>query len=207
MRRLLVVVVALFSCISDRSDASPVPCDATGINFCPTIALSVTDAVTGKSLLSSFPDEIWIVNQFEPLKFEIVTTFQPVATRIIGIPPATGIIGIFGDPPLPGAPAYSFQPGSPSFIQTTDVSNQLTNNGENFFFSGYFTASGFGKIDSTVIDNAGNDWTLGSFANPGSIIDVLPNAPEPSTWAMLLIGFAGIGAMTYRRRKSVMLAA
>jgi hypothetical protein len=31
--------------------------------------------------------------------------------------------------------------------------------------------------------------------------------PEPSTWAMLLIGFAGIGALAYRRRKSVMLAA
>ena len=25
--------------------------------------------------------------------------------------------------------------------------------------------------------------------------------PEPSTWAMLILGFAGIGAMTYRRRK------
>jgi hypothetical protein len=27
--------------------------------------------------------------------------------------------------------------------------------------------------------------------------------PEPSTWAMLLLGFAGIGAMTYRRRKAI----
>jgi hypothetical protein len=25
--------------------------------------------------------------------------------------------------------------------------------------------------------------------------------PEPSTWAMMILGFAGIGAMTYRRRK------
>jgi hypothetical protein len=30
--------------------------------------------------------------------------------------------------------------------------------------------------------------------------------PEPSTWAMMILGFAGIGAMTYRRRKSVALA-
>ena len=28
--------------------------------------------------------------------------------------------------------------------------------------------------------------------------------PEPSTWAMLLIGFAGVGFMTYRRRLQVM---
>jgi hypothetical protein len=31
--------------------------------------------------------------------------------------------------------------------------------------------------------------------------------PEPSTWAMMILGFAGIGAMAYRRRKSAMLAA
>jgi hypothetical protein len=31
--------------------------------------------------------------------------------------------------------------------------------------------------------------------------------PEPSTWAMMILGFFGIGAMTYRRRKSVAIAA
>jgi PEP-CTERM motif len=31
--------------------------------------------------------------------------------------------------------------------------------------------------------------------------------PEPSTWAMMILGFVGIGAMTYRRRKSAMIAA
>jgi probable HAF family extracellular repeat protein len=36
--------------------------------------------------------------------------------------------------------------------------------------------------------------------------DIASAIPEPSTWAMLLIGFAGIGLMTYRRRKSAMLA-
>jgi hypothetical protein len=34
-----------------------------------------------------------------------------------------------------------------------------------------------------------------------------PNVPEPSTWAMMILGFCGIGAMTYRRRKSAILAA
>jgi hypothetical protein len=42
---------------------------------------------------------------------------------------------------------------------------------------------------------------------PVSYLYLPPAVPEPSAWAMLLIGFAGIGAMTYRRRKSVMLAA
>jgi hypothetical protein len=30
--------------------------------------------------------------------------------------------------------------------------------------------------------------------------------PEPSTWAMMILGFAGIGFMTYRRRKVAALA-
>lgn len=28
------------------------------------------------------------------------------------------------------------------------------------------------------------------------------SVPEPSTWAMMILGFAGIGAMTYRRRRA-----
>jgi hypothetical protein len=39
-----------------------------------------------------------------------------------------------------------------------------------------------------------------SFSLSGSV-------PEPTTWAMMLLGFVGIGAMTYRRRKSSTIAA
>src|SRR6266852_6309412 len=31
--------------------------------------------------------------------------------------------------------------------------------------------------------------------------------PEVSTWAMMILGFAGLGFMTYRRRKSATIAA
>ena len=31
--------------------------------------------------------------------------------------------------------------------------------------------------------------------------------PEPSTWGMMILGFAGIGFMTYRRRSSAAVAA
>ncbi|QND75279.1 PEP-CTERM sorting domain-containing protein [Tardiphaga robiniae] len=30
---------------------------------------------------------------------------------------------------------------------------------------------------------------------------ITPAVPEPSTWAMMILGFAAMGAMTYRRRK------
>ncbi|HEY4807529.1 MAG TPA: PEPxxWA-CTERM sorting domain-containing protein [Roseiarcus sp.] len=29
-----------------------------------------------------------------------------------------------------------------------------------------------------------------------------PAVPEPSTWAMLLLGFAGLGALAYRRNRN-----
>jgi hypothetical protein len=33
------------------------------------------------------------------------------------------------------------------------------------------------------------------------------SVPEPSTWAMMILGFAGVGFMAYRRRKTAALAA
>jgi PEP-CTERM motif len=37
-------------------------------------------------------------------------------------------------------------------------------------------------------------------------VSLTASIPEPSTWAMMILGFAGIAAMTYRRRKRAMLA-
>jgi hypothetical protein len=39
------------------------------------------------------------------------------------------------------------------------------------------------------------------------MITAVAAVPEPATWAMMLLGFAGIGAMTYGRRRSAMLTA
>ena len=39
-------------------------------------------------------------------------------------------------------------------------------------------------------------------------VSFAPSVPEPSTWAMMLLGFAGLGFMTYRRKsKTALLAA
>lgn len=34
-----------------------------------------------------------------------------------------------------------------------------------------------------------------------NVLLATPAVPEPSTWAMMILGFAGVGYMTYRRRK------
>jgi hypothetical protein len=36
---------------------------------------------------------------------------------------------------------------------------------------------------------------------------VAPAVPEPSTWAMMILGFAGVGYMAYRRRRTAAPAA
>jgi hypothetical protein len=36
-------------------------------------------------------------------------------------------------------------------------------------------------------------------------LTLAPAIPEPSTWAMMILGFFGIGFMTYRQRKNMAL--
>jgi hypothetical protein len=47
-----------------------------------------------------------------------------------------------------------------------------------------------------------------SGAPPFALIDsVALNAPEPSTWAMMLLGFAGLGYAGFRRRRNAISVA
>ena len=47
-----------------------------------------------------------------------------------------------------------------------------------------------------------NSNTGGSTGNVGATLEsTVAPVPEPSTWAMMILGFAGIGFMTYRQRK------
>ena len=41
----------------------------------------------------------------------------------------------------------------------------------------------------------------GPFANTGFVGGVAP-VPEPSTWAMMILGFIGVGFVAFRRRSS-----
>ena len=45
------------------------------------------------------------------------------------------------------------------------------------------------------------------FLPPGTNFILTAAVPEPSTWAMMILGFAGVGFMAYRRRNSAMRAA
>jgi hypothetical protein len=88
----------------------------------------------------------------------------------------------------------------------------------NFYFNNFSTGTPGGSFYDCGV--AGY-----CMIGPGQVGNVTPNenpadpyaslttfsvtaaVPEPSTWATMILGFVGIGAMTYRRRKTAALSA
>jgi len=77
----------------------------------------------------------------------------------------------------------------------------------------------FGAIDSVVISGSQTvsasivggilevNWQGQTFAADDTVvINFASPVPEPSTWAMMILGFAGVGFMAYRRRSKPALA-
>lgn len=81
---------------------------------------------------------------------------------------------------------------------TFDFGNPLTAGDHSANLQIFSSASLFQDPLAFFIDSNGNTF---------SIEAVAPAVPEPSTWAMMILGFGGIGFMTYRRRSRPMLAA
>jgi PEP-CTERM motif len=66
------------------------------------------------------------------------------------------------------------------------------------------------QLNNIIAANPGNEvFTIGAtFANAQGGPETITAAhigavPEPSTWAMMILGFVGVGFMTYRRRANV----
>jgi hypothetical protein len=90
------------------------------------------------------------------------------------------------------APTATNNPGPLSFT-ISDAANNLTlsslefavaNNGDHIFFA------------SDLANAAGVTGGVGALASA---------VPEPSTWAMMVLGFAGVGFMAYRRKSKPVL--
>jgi PEP-CTERM motif len=88
---------------------------------------------------------------------------------------------------------------------------------------GFFSASNgtetildFGKSFFNDTLNVGSGYFTGSLSDPTfvpgtysgangeslTITDVTAAVPEPSTWAMMILGFCGLGFMAYRRKQN-----
>jgi hypothetical protein len=94
----------------------------------------------------------------------------------------------------------------------TGANNLLFTDGNSFLQFNDSETLGHANFIYTPIPNSGfsgNDYVvsnLGGFA--GVTYSEVTAVPEPSTWAMMMLGFAGVGFIAYRRKnKPALLAA
>ena len=88
-----------------------------------------------------------------------------------------------------------------SWSFTSDVSglaSTLNEDDQQIYFLGFFNATSFGITDGTFGSFTGN--VTGAFASTGP---AMVATPEPSTWAMMLLGFVGLGYAGYRKTRTV----
>jgi hypothetical protein len=107
-------------------------------------------------------------------------------------------------------------------VFTTLISFDVNPAGEFFTLGGNFNGGGYGSLSVNLV-NPG--FGISSFGLIGNFAYTAPSpadpigtpggdppggaastVPEPSTWAMLLIGFAGLGYAGFRRRKGPIAA-
>jgi hypothetical protein len=103
-----------------------------------------------------------------------------------------------------GTTPFSFNPGS--IFDNAKTGTSGFQNSENLsFFSAVFSfnpnTSAIYTFDLTLKNVAGAELaSVDAVVNVGAV-------PEPSTWAMLILGFVGVGFMTYRRKNAMALNA
>ena len=109
------------------------------------------------------------------------TSFGPGGGRFANISLATGDdVEIVGNPDQHGQPVL-FVPHN--YVNDTPLSDTAPYNGESF--------STIGATPGTY------EWKWGTGPDQNFTLDVVP---EPSTWIMMLAGFAGLGFAAYRAR-------
>jgi PEP-CTERM motif len=129
----------------------------------------------------------------------------------------TGFVNV----PYPSvAPDITFTIGAMTFDITDPAAQIQYNNGQfnGFSFSQEFT---FQSVQYVLTDSGGS-LTVNSVADPGGqpfingyvnignsslsnespFVPQVAGVPEPSTWAMMILGFMGVGFMAYRRKQN-----
>jgi hypothetical protein len=100
------------------------------------------------------------------------------------------LVGIDASGAFVGAPVIIVPT---SYISGTSLSDTATYAGE--------TLSGLGVTPGTF------EWTWGTGTNQNFTLEISSAVPEPSTWAMMILGFAGLGFVAYRRKSKPALMA
>jgi hypothetical protein len=65
--------------------------------------------------------------------------------------------------------------------------------------NGFLLFSGLGAFTSVVLSSSQNSFEVDNIA---FYSEIAPGVPETSTWAMMILGFFGVGFMAYRRKSN-----
>ena len=118
-----------------------------------------------------------------------------------------GLAGVFVGPGIPSGPlpaqlsGTSFSSISPGLDQIFFIGDGLTGTGTGDTQE-FFVPTGATRLFLGIVDDGG------FFDNSGLItVDITQNAltaavPEPSTWAMMILGFSGVGFLAYRKKRN-----
>src|SRR5581483_7885794 len=94
-----------------------------------------------------------------------------------------------------------FYPGPP-YVDFGGISLSTTSSGD---FNLYYDANNPSGGGSWVLESVNNPVGYPDGQNPidfqvSLLSNSTPAVPEPATWAMMLLGFCGLGFMAYRRK-------
>lgn len=125
-------------------------------------------------------------------------------------------LGIMAD--VGGVPSGAFLDSS---LVTLDAGHPVQLSSLNWFISAGLTY----WLTAIATDGTTAAWNYGSNSSTNAYTDIggsvngpwisdyfntpearISSIPEPSTWAMMILGFCGLGFIAYRRRSSMMLA-
>lgn len=122
---------------------------------------------------------------------------------------SNGILYGFSGNDIP-APVYeemfTFDTATNSLLTDVTINSQFAIGDVTFAPDGYIYATNYSYALLRIDVNAGTvtNVGLGHIGDLGSIAAASSAVPEPSTWAMMLAGFAGLGFAGYRRAKGVL---
>jgi hypothetical protein len=117
----------------------------------------------------------------------------------------SGTFAVTGFSSYAGGDNFFFYPTQP-YVDFGGISFTTASGGD--FNLGLGGSGPFGYLFNASLLNPGGFAQANTLAGSTSLSEFTVTAvPEPSTWAMMILGFAGVGYMTYRRRNhSVALA-
>jgi hypothetical protein len=165
------------------------------------------------------PGAGWAVDKSQTVALRFSSGTATTITDITAYIGSVGSInfGIMAD--LAGAPSGSFLDSTVVSLSTSNPVILSSLNwsvvaGSTYWLAaiapdGNFAGWNYDSSVGTFAYTFNGQWIVNSSVPrpEASVVGISGAVPEPSTWAMMILGFAGVGFMAYRRRSTAALAA